>query len=148
MQWEVVGNALRDSRVHVGAINCMKHRESCWSLKVERYPTLLALNWPGALQGKPDSLERKLLQSMGSAEEIVKEIEEIFCEGDKAAVDAAVPKPQRKAADADVSEPMPYCMWRVEDAVASIRLALTQEVFTQGSSLSRERLGGYVHDPV
>ena len=53
-KWERVGATIRPDQIHVGAVNCAKHGSLCRSLKVHGYPSLVAVNWPGAPQGTPE----------------------------------------------------------------------------------------------
>lgn len=153
-QWEEVGAALQNCTIHVGALSCLKHRELCWSLKVDRYPTLMALNWPGAPPRGEDEPATKSIDKAGTVKVILQQVHHIF--ETKAADmtgDAAVPVAKtelevdertggRGAADGRPgSTEGVACVHRVEDAVATIRMFLRNDVFTQGQNLSKERLG-------
>eukprot|EP00903_Cladosiphon_okamuranus_P005345 g5341.t1 len=151
----MVGNALRDSAINVGAINCLKHGTLCKTLSVDRYPTLIALNPPGQPQGTSTEPSIKKLDKSGSYEEIVDVIKREFPgKVDPAAVDgvaAARVLEQEKAVSAKTQEVdtesvggAAPCHLRIEDAAMSVRFFLKNELFTQGLQLDVERLGALV----
>lgn len=150
----MVGNALRDSAVNVGAVNCLKYNDLCKTLSVDRYPTLVALNPPGQPRGTSTEPAIKTLQKAGSYESIVDAIKVEFPDAvDPAAVadvagarvleqaEAASKKAQETENETESVGGGASCMLRIEDAVTSVRFFLKIELFTQGSELSEERLG-------
>lgn len=152
-KWEEVGELLHDTCVRVGALNCTKHRDLCRSLKVTHFPSLLALNWSGAPIVEPGSrAATKPIPRVPGAGDIVAGIQNIFSaeinednletgelpsasktEGAESAADSA----GGRMGDVGAT-----CRLRMEDAVASIRWFLKDEVFINAeNSLDKERLG-------
>lgn len=156
-QCEQVGENLHGTPFRVGAINCVKYRTLCRSLKVDRYPTLLLVNWPGAPAGEPGIPASKQISKAGGVEDIVREIEKGLGEGDKNEVKLELPpegEEQRvapveggapgvpAAPPADMSNYGTGCPLRIEDAVASIRWVLTHETMVQ-DTLEEDRWSEY-----
>ncbi|CAM9355093.1 unnamed protein product [Ectocarpus sp. 12 AP-2014] len=156
--WERVGTALRDTPVHVGAVNCLKHRELCSSLHVPSYPTLMAINSPGEPGGTTDEPAKKVLKKGTHSFEAVMDLIKGEFAGalenvtvpDAAAVevvhvkvtgrekDRRVRGQRRASEEGGAGAP---CILRIEDAAVSVRFVLRNEVFTQGTSLDEERMG-------
>lgn len=118
----------------------------CESLKVGRYPSLYALNWPGAPTGTAAEPAAKLIKTGGgSADDIFGLIKGIFSD---MAAGSVVARELESHIGAEVGEAGgsrggggAACLLRVEDAAVSVRWILTYDVFTQGSQLSKERMG-------
>eukprot|EP00752_Nemacystus_decipiens_P001761 g1702.t1 len=156
-KWEMVGKALQDSAVNVGAVNCIKHKDLCHTLSVSAYPTLILLNPPGQPRGTSTEPAIKKLAKSGSYESIVDTIKlEFPDEVDPAAVaDVAAARvleqaevtsrkthgTENETGSVGVGAP---CILRIEDAVTSVRFFLKNELFTQGPKLSKDRLGALV----
>lgn len=150
----MVGNALRDSAINVGAVNCLKHGGLCKTLSVNAYPTLIALNPPGQPQGTSTHPAIKKLDKSGSYEAIVDTIKlEFPGEVNPAAVAgvaAARVLEQAGAVSANTQDTeneteslggAAPCHLKIEDAATSVRFFLKNELFTQGPKLPKERLG-------
>lgn len=142
---------LRDSDIKVGAINCVKHRDLCRSLNVPSYPTLLALNSPGAPQGSAADPATKILEKKKNSFANVMDVIKAEFSGalDGAAVaDAEMAlarglKEGKHVLDKiieDVGGVAP-CILRMEDAAVSVRFVLRSEVFVGGETLSEDRMG-------
>ncbi|CAM9711322.1 unnamed protein product [Pylaiella littoralis] len=150
--WGDVGTVLRDSDIKVGAINCVKHRDLCRSLNVPSYPTLLALNSPGAPQGSAADPATKILEKKKNSFANVMDVIKAEFSGalDGAAVaDAEMAlarglKEGKHVLDKrieDVGGVAP-CILRMEDAAVSVRFVLRSEVFVGGETLSEDRMAG------
>lgn len=146
-----MGENLHGTPFRVGAINCVKHRALCRSLKVDRYPTLLAVNWPGAPSGEAGIPAPKPISKAGEVVDIVHQIKTGLGEGDQKDVDVELPPegeeqrvapvevgppivpavPAVPAPAADMSDYGTECPLRIEDAVASVRWVLTHETMVQ-----------------
>lgn len=151
----MVGKALQDSAVNVGAVNCLKHGDLCRTLSIHRYPTLIALNPPGQPQGTSADPAIKTIEKTSNYEGIVDAIKLEFPDAvDPAAVAhvaAAKVLEQEEAASGKMQETENEtgmgegggapCILRIEDAVASVRFCLKNELFTGGHYLSDDRKG-------
>lgn len=118
----------------------------CASLKVGRYPSLFALNWPDAPTRTAAEPAAKLIKTGGgSADDILGLIRDIFS---PMAAGSVVARELESRIGAEVGEAGgsrggggAACVRRVEDAAVSVRWILTYDVFTQGWQLSKERMG-------
>lgn len=126
LQWEKVGDALAESSVRVGAVNCVKHSTFCRERGIHLYPSLVALNYPGA---GPGTAAKPALKTMKpghkSFDEVLNEIKGVF-----SCLDECID-----------------CMLRLEDAIMSVRFTLKHDVFTEGLQLSDDRKGESRHAP-
>lgn len=145
-KWERVGATIRPDQIHVGAVNCAKHGSLCRSLKVHGYPSLVAVNWPGAPQGTPEQPSVNLFKfGTHSFEDTMTNIEAAFpgvmgvpreLEGNfDYGMEAG------KVGGGEGGARVVPCVLRMEDAAVSVRWVLRNDVFTQGLTLSDERMG-------
>lgn len=145
MQWEQVGTALRDSSVRVGAVNCVKHHDLCRSLKVGSYPSLLAVNTPGAPGGTAaEPSVTRITAGSKSLETVMTHVRDLFpgsVGGTPGALAVEVGRPRAEGGGG--SGGGGNCVLRLEDATVSVRWVLRNDVFTQGEGLSEERMGKF-----
>lgn len=144
----------------MGAVNCVKHGGLCRSLKVHSYPTLMALNWPGAPPGTSAEPATKVIRrgAARSLDSLMSNVEEVFPgmvggnlgAGAAAARELELPQTGGAVAKELVKASVgkrgggvggATCALRLEDAAVSVRWVLKNDVFTQGHELSKERLG-------
>lgn len=136
----------------MGAINCIKHRDLCHSVKVHSYPSLVAVNWPGAPQGTPEEPAINMFKyGSNSFEETMTNIKtafpglvEVRAPGqgvEEGNVDLSVGAGTGRVGEAVWRTRVAPCALRLEDAAVSVRWILKYDVFTQGLRLSDKRMG-------
>lgn len=170
LQWKEVGAGLEDCGVSVGALNCDKYLSLCRSINVRSYPTVLAFNWPDAPPATEDLPATKTLDKSRDTKDIMQQVREIFgaeltAGGEKDVEEHTVERGLDTEQEGNGGgggknaavglgggggsggEPNTgaSCGLRVEDAVVSVRYALRNDVFIQGETLPKERLGEEVH---
>ena len=130
-------------------MNCVKHRDFCRAIGVQAYPSLMALNYPGASPGTASEPAMKVLRTgVTTLEATLDQIKGTFCDLlDETAlngVDSISPARmlEQKQEEKDVGARRKVsCILRLEDAIASVVFALKNDVFTEGLELSEERKG-------
>lgn len=161
MQWNQVGENLTKTPVQVGALNCLNHQDLCWSLGVNKYPTLLAVNYLGSLSGTAESPAFKKLDVRGGPIEkimgIINAVHPPAVEVDETPEDGVNGSPRRteeptrkheqtavqKRITKQLEQESAPCALRMEDAVVSVRWVLSYDVFDRGTELSPERKGEF-----
>lgn len=137
---------------HVGAVNCVNHRALCGSLEARRYPSLLAINWPGALPPVDGIPATKIIASQSTPDELVQAVHNIFELPEEGIMcnEACVIKEPRELGtiqleweEATYAKPKAEkrCEERLQQAVNSIRLLFLNDIFTEGTTLCDERVG-------
>lgn len=148
-QWERVGATVRGP-IHVGAINCDKHRDLCHSFKVHGYPSLVGVNWPGAPEGTPEEPAVNMFKfGSHSFEDTMANIETAFPgllrvgapEQEAEEGNLGLALEGGKVGDVVWRTRVAPCAVRLEDATVSVRWILRNDVFTQGLQLTDKRMG-------
>lgn len=148
-QWERVGATIRGP-IHVGAINCIEHRDLCHSFKVHSYPSLVGVNWPGAPEGTPEEPAINMFKfGSHSFKDTMANIETAFpgllkvdelTQGVEEGNLGLAMKAGRKGDAVWRTRPVP-CELLLEDAAVSVQWVLRYDVFTQGLRLTDKRMG-------
>lgn len=143
LQWEKVGDALAESSVRVGAVNCIKHSAFCRERGIRSYPSITALNYPGA---KPGTAAKPAMMTLKSGHKtfdtVLKEIKGVFPCLDEDSLTAGNPVSPVRELGEDIQKPGGIsCMLRLEDAIMSVRFSLKYDVFSEGAQLSDDRKG-------
>lgn len=117
-------------------------------MAVRSYPTILALHWPGASPDEKGKPAKKNLSHGHDVECLVDEAQGIFgsawrCGGPDVGEQRELSMHNMEVAPAEGQEAGGggvTCRDRVEDAVASVRFFLRNDVFIE-TTLSKERMG-------
>ncbi|CAM9495008.1 unnamed protein product, partial [Discosporangium mesarthrocarpum] len=145
--WEMVAETLRESSIHVGAINCEQQKKLCAELGVRSFPRVKGINSPSA-HGEIVTV----VNGATTFSIVMKKISTAFPGIEFDLVERNVEddqdvRPSHGALRGHLTKEKvqePTCSLRLADAMESMHFALSTAVFTEGPVLSTQRLDATV----